>query len=510
MTPKEKADNFLAIAQQFKLGDLPTETPHPKTAEMSQLANNDLPKAIQILKSLDLDLLDTLKTKLPQLEQLQNDIHATLQKGGRIFLCGCGATGRLSLSLEVFWREQADSERQDRVIAFMAGGDSALIKSIERFEDHPDWAERQLKELGFRDGDLLISSTEGGETPFVIGATEAAVAISAMAPYFLYCNPDDILVAQVERSRKVIQNPKIKKIVLFTGPMALSGSTRMQASTILMFAIGLPLYAQLKKTDLAAQITKLKTYVEKLDFSFLAEFIEAESATYKAQEYIVYETNRYGITVMTDTTERSPTFSLLAFENTYDPQAKPALCYLSLPEAPDSRQAWHKLLHRDPRPLNWGDRAVSTDYLYGFDISANAWNLRCQKVNGAPLHKFRVWKMGNRISFEFRGHDHEINVRGLPLLCEHLVLKMLMNIHSTLIMGRLVRYQNNIMIWVKPSNNKLIDRAIRYVRHLLKGQGITDLSYEDTAYALYEEIETLQEGEPIVLKTCDRILRGRR
>jgi N-acetylmuramic acid 6-phosphate etherase len=30
------------------------------------------------------------------------------------------------------------------VIAFMAGGDAALIKSIEDFEDHPEFAEQQL------------------------------------------------------------------------------------------------------------------------------------------------------------------------------------------------------------------------------------------------------------------------------------------------------------------------------------------------------------------------------
>lgn len=34
-------------------------------------------------------------------------------------------------------------------------------------------------------------------------------------------------------------------------------------------------------------------------------------------------------------------------------------------------------------------------------------------------------------------------------------------------MGRLNRIKSNIMSWVRPSNNKLIDRAIRYVRHLL-------------------------------------------
>ena len=44
----------------------------------------------------------------------------------------------------------------------MAGGDAALIKSIEDFQDHPQFAEQQVVELGFRENDLMIGSTEGG------------------------------------------------------------------------------------------------------------------------------------------------------------------------------------------------------------------------------------------------------------------------------------------------------------------------------------------------------------
>lgn len=48
-----------------------------------------------------------------------------------------------------------------------------------------------------------------------------------------------------------------------------------------------------------------------------------------------------------------------------------------------------------------------------------------------------------------------------------MLIKVILNKHSTLVMGRLNRIKSNIMSWVRPSNNKLIDRAIRYVRHLL-------------------------------------------
>lgn len=89
-----------------------------------------------------------------------------------------------------------------------------------------------MMELGFNENDLLIASTEGGETPWVIGATEKAAQICKRKPYFSYCNPDDILVKNVERSRKVIEDDKIIKINLTVGNMGITGSTRMQATTI--------------------------------------------------------------------------------------------------------------------------------------------------------------------------------------------------------------------------------------------------------------------------------------
>lgn len=43
----------------------------------------------------------------------------------------------------------------------MAGGDVALIKSVEDFEDHPEFAVQHMKDLGFTENDLLLASTEG-------------------------------------------------------------------------------------------------------------------------------------------------------------------------------------------------------------------------------------------------------------------------------------------------------------------------------------------------------------
>lgn len=51
-------------------------------------------------------------------------------------------------------------------------------------------------------------------------------------------------------------------------------------------------------------------------------------------------------------------------------------------------------------------------------------------------------------------------------LSHHSIIKMVLNNLSTVIMGRMDRYQSNIMTYVKPTNYKLIDRATRYVMML--------------------------------------------
>ncbi len=86
---KEKADEFLAVASQFKLGDLPTEQQHPFSHNLSHLAEHDLLKAITLLKTIDDSAIGTLSQKKAAISQLAGRIHETIQRGNRVFLCGC-------------------------------------------------------------------------------------------------------------------------------------------------------------------------------------------------------------------------------------------------------------------------------------------------------------------------------------------------------------------------------------------------------------------------------------
>ena len=84
---------------------------------------------------------------------------------------------------------------------------------------------------------------------------------------------------------------------------------------------------------------------------------------------------------------------------------------------------------------------------------------------------------------------------------------MVLNALSTCTMVRLGRVMGNYMIWVVPSNLKLIDRSTRYIQRL------TNLSYEEANQLLFEVIEYVEprmkadQAYPPVVGVC--VLRHR-
>ena len=159
----EKAKKFLTAEQAFRLGELLTESFHPKTRQLSQIAQDDLKAAIRMLQSVDWEIPPAMEKVFGQdaFAKLVAAFIRAMDNGRRIYFTGCGATGRLSILLEAswrrFWREQPEvSARmplmEDRTISVMAGGDFALIKSVEGFEDFPDFGRYQLRQARVKAG----------------------------------------------------------------------------------------------------------------------------------------------------------------------------------------------------------------------------------------------------------------------------------------------------------------------------------------------------------------------
>lgn len=498
MSASMKTREFLNISQQFKLGSLLTESFHPKTSALSSLLKEDRSLALKVLEEVDQDALTLLSQYSPLFWQLYQDIEMTLNNGKRIFMSGCGATGRLALVLETLFRRRFNTEQ---MICFMAGGDFALIKSVESFEDMTSYGQRQLMELGFGDGDLLIATSEGGETPFVIGSAQKASEVSGQNPYFIYCNPDPLLQG-LDRCQELFQNDLIKKISIPVGPMAISGSTRMQASTALMFVVGECLFYSHKNEDEFNRHFKKQIASLFFDFSKFSVFTDLEFKFYQENQLLNYISSpELAISILTDTTERSPTFSLNGFENFLHPEQTPSLSYLFVKGTDSAVEGWHSMLARAPRALSWHDinRKIDLAEVYGFDISMKGIAKR-----KTPHQTFEITYSDGIVQFRLGDISRSYNW-GTDLFIVHLKLKMLLNAHSTSVMGLLGRFEGNVMSWVRPSNNKLIDRSARYIQELVMQKKKVSLSYEETVELIFKELETIKENEPIVMKVMDRV-----
>jgi N-acetylmuramic acid 6-phosphate etherase len=489
-TPGMDPEEFMHICDQFRLGELVTEQPHPHTIGLAELAQDNLPLAIETFHTVDCLALEGLRKCLDPLPELVRSIKETLGGGGRIFIAGCGATGRLALSLETIAREAwLVPDSQDRVISFMAGGDAALIKSIEAFEDYPDYGARQLLECGFTRNDLLLAITEGGETAWVIGACLKAAKVASRKPWFLFCNPPDLLKGLTERSKEVLESPDVRPYFLDIGPMALAGSTRLQATTVQMLVAGAALAEAFGHGQAAGLIRDFHELIKGHNPLWLAPFIEAEANIYKGGDLVLYQTDRYGVTVLTDTTERAPTFSLAAFENKHRPEDPMSWCYLSLAGIPDSGTAWTTLLHRPPRTVEWSELKgiASLENLLGHDISDRAADWRSLRYPDKKQYPYLVH--GDGPTLEFAGLSHNMGCRDQPVLLRHLFLKTCLNLQSTLVMGRLELFESNLMTRVKPSNYKLIDRAARHAQFDHQQRTGEPLDYETAVRAVFASLK---------------------
>ncbi len=379
-----EARRFLDQETQFRLGMLPTEQSHPKTRGLAETLQQDVSAGVRMLQAVDDDVagcaIDVLSSR--EFGQLVTALTATLQGGGRICFSGCGSTGRLAILLEACWRRfwldaaqrrpelRAVCEKMgDRVCSIMTGGDYALIRAVENFEDFMSFGRRQVKEAGLGSRDVLVAISEGGETSSVIGTIHEARDRGART-FFLFNNPPDILVGRIERSREVIEDPAVTILDLSSGPMAVTGSTRMQATTFELLVVGAALELSLvdgcrgvapevvpegasTPEEYAAEFrTLLAGLAAPASVQAMVDWIAFERDLYERRGLVTYFADGCLLDIFTDTTERTPTFMLPPFRKCDDAVSPPSWAFVKSPmlSTPD---AWRRVLGREPRCLDW-------------------------------------------------------------------------------------------------------------------------------------------------------------
>ncbi|MBN2138671.1 MAG: N-acetylmuramic acid 6-phosphate etherase [Sedimentisphaerales bacterium] len=140
------------------------------------------------------------------------------RKEGRLFYVGAGTSGRLGV-LDASECPPTFGVSPSMVQGIIAGGRSALVRSAEGAEDHPDRGAEAIDKKKVNSKDVVVGLAACGMTPYVHGALKRARSIGA-ATVFVTCAPEAVKHIPAD----IIINPVV-------GPEVVTGSTRMKAGT---------------------------------------------------------------------------------------------------------------------------------------------------------------------------------------------------------------------------------------------------------------------------------------
>ncbi|MBR5224888.1 MAG: hypothetical protein IKV90_04395 [Clostridia bacterium] len=502
---RRRAEDFLENEKEYMLGFVEAEQANPLTKGLGEAAVNNPQLAAKMIFSVDRALADTYAAALgtPDYLAFAARVEKTLRAGGRLILSGCGATGRLCLNLEASWRRalgrigethpehrEAAAALAEQVATIMTGGDYALIKSVECFEDYAELGAQQAKLLGVGKGDLLIGVTATAETTSILGTALYASRQGANVQMVVCSDPQKVC-ERLERARRVFERENVYSVYLPCGAMAVTGSTRMQSSTIEQLVIAGAMQSAMAvilgeadfAVDYGSAFTALtECLLEPRTLAAVADYAAMEAAIYKKGELVTYFADEFLLDVLSDTTERSPTFVVPPF---LPEGAKGSVSWAFVKDPQRSTQAaWRACLAHEPRCIGWKKEdydgfgvnvdpvpQINTDDLMRYRIGSED----CPQREGRP--GAAVWVGEETPADAFEAHACRYDRRAkltldLPgydfpktpmKIFEHITMKILLNTVSTMSMGMMGRLTSNFMTWLNMSNKKLIDRSTRLI-----------------------------------------------
>lgn len=145
---------------------------------------------------------------------------------GRLIYVGAGTSGRLAVQDGVELHPTFGWSPQ-RMAYLIAGGDAALVSSIEGSEDDTTAGETAMRDLAPTRDDVVVGVAASGTTPYTVAAVREAHARGALT-IGIANNPEATLL-------EMVAHP----IFLDTGAEVVAGSTRMKAGTAQKIALNL-------------------------------------------------------------------------------------------------------------------------------------------------------------------------------------------------------------------------------------------------------------------------------
>jgi N-acetylmuramic acid 6-phosphate etherase len=200
-----------------------TEQRNPRSENLENLSAQEL---VELFVEEETFVQDALRKEAGSLGRAIEMATKVLRNGGRLFYVGAGTSGRLGV-LDASEIPPTFGASPELVQGIMAGGVSALHRSVEGAEDERGSGALAVDERGVTGTDVVCGISASGRTPFVLGALAEAKKRGAQT-ILLTCNP--------ERTRAETFDLEID---LATGPELLTGSTRLKAGTATKIALNI-------------------------------------------------------------------------------------------------------------------------------------------------------------------------------------------------------------------------------------------------------------------------------
>jgi N-acetylmuramic acid 6-phosphate etherase len=177
-----------------------------------------LPSAMEAMWEGQLAAVAAVGRALPAITAATHAATEALGDRGRLVYVGAGTSGRVAVQ-DGAELPPTFAWPPERLRFIIAGGEGALIASVEGAEDDVSAAVRQIDEVRLSPHDVVIAVSASGTTPFTVAALRQADT-RRVVTIAIASNPGTALL----RSAKY-------PVLVETGRELIAGSTRMKAGT---------------------------------------------------------------------------------------------------------------------------------------------------------------------------------------------------------------------------------------------------------------------------------------
>lgn len=202
---------------------LTTEAVNANTTHLDEMTAAEI---VAAMDASDREAAQAVHQAQPALTRAVQAAYEAIDAGGRVIYLGAGTSGRLGV-LDASECPPTFGVEPELFVGVIAGGDTALRRSVENAEDNPAGGEAALRELNLTAQDFVVAISASGSAPYCLGALEYARVVGAKTGAIV-CNVASPMAQLAEIPMELI-----------TGPEVLSGSTRLKAGTATKMALNM-------------------------------------------------------------------------------------------------------------------------------------------------------------------------------------------------------------------------------------------------------------------------------